>query len=116
MRDELSPAELNLEFYGKPPVVTARFYDKEVLDVSASRTAGHRVMCNKVYIHQIAAKEKDYKGRPVEAERPSDQTDQRRYPEAWQAYLKEKEDGRLRSVSETGTCIGGAIAAAQAEG
>ena len=94
MRDHLTQKELDQEFYGTPPVVIVKFYDKEILNVSESKASGKRVMKKQVYIALDCAKENAHANRPA-----SDQ-DKQRHRGAWMKYEQEKENGRIRQVSE----------------
>ena len=93
MRDELTQAELNREFYGPAPRIEATFYDHEVTDVPASKAAGHRVRKNATYIHLVCRKEN------VETRRPAMPEDRKRFRTAWEAY---QEKGNAES--DAGHC------------
>jgi len=94
MRDHLTQQELNKEFYGTPPVVNVRFYDREVLDVTMSRAQGREVMKTRLYIVLECKDEKAY------ADRPASDQDKQRYRGALMIYEKEREDGRLRQIPQ----------------
>ena len=83
--------------FGKTPVVTARFYDKQALDVSASRAQGQRVMMTKTYLHHECKKENASINRPMQEE------DKHRYPEAWADYQRSKEHERSGQVQNLRT-------------
>ena len=85
MRDELTQAELNREFYGPAPRIEVQFYDHEVTDIPASKAAGHRVMKISTYIHLVCHRE------GVEAKRPASLDDQKRYRREWQAYQESRD-------------------------
>ena len=107
MRGNPTKKEMNKIVFGDPPVVVAEFYDKEVLDVSASRDAGKRIMTSKIYIHQTCEEEN------AEGHRPMQEMDKRRHPIAWEAYETRKAD-ESRNVPDIQPerSIGGAIAQA----
>jgi hypothetical protein len=86
MRDELTMAELNREFYGPPPRIEAKFFDREVLDPGASKEAGRRVMRSRTYIHLVCHREQ------VQTERPVQEQDKKQFSEAWAKYMQEKKD------------------------
>ena len=105
MKDELTPAELNLAFYGTPPKVEVEFYSKEVLDTGASKAAGHRVMKVTDYIHLNCVREKSEIHRPVQLE------DQSRYASDWAAYEERKHGLReIQDVHPERPQIGAAFA------
>ena len=109
MRDELSGAELNEIFYGKKPLIEATFYDKDVVDVEASREAGTRLLKTVTFIGRTCEKEKTVFHRIAKP------VDQRQFPDAWSAYLKlkETEHERHREIQNdsTGRTLGEGIAA-----
>lgn len=103
MRDELTQAELDEIFYGAKPVVEARFFSHEVIDVTASRAAGQRVMKVMPYVELKCEREKAYISRPAQPQ------DSHNHKAAWMAYQKEIADERPRQVPEvrpetTGDC------------
>lgn len=89
MKEELTQAELDRIFYGKPPVVEARFYNSLILDVPASRAAGERIEKTIPFIHLKCVKE------GVETTRPATKLDQRDHAQAWQAFQKEEQAHEL---------------------
>lgn len=96
MRGELTQAELEHEFYGDRPIVTAKFYDEDVLDVEASNKNGRRTNKSTVYVHLKCVQEES------EFKRPATDADKKEHSRAWQAYLKEKEDGRPGQIQDSG--------------
>ncbi len=114
MRDELTQAELDEIFYGPPPKVVARFFDKEVLDPAASRAAGCRVNKTSTYVELECVKEEAKNIRPMSVQ------DKKLFPQAWAEYQREKdiESGlREAGVSEADEAIpiGAALLKAQGQ-
>ena len=94
MREELTQAELDAIFYGKPPTVTAKFHRKEILDKPASIEAGRRVNKQVVYVTLACEKEDtqiDRLARPI---------DFHRYPDEYAAFVKESEHEDQRTVPD----------------
>jgi hypothetical protein len=81
MKDELTQAELNEIFYGKPPLVAARFFDEQVLDPSASRAAGHRVLKTSLYV-ELTCKKED-----AHIIRPADDADKQKFRREYEVYV-----------------------------
>jgi hypothetical protein len=98
-RDELSQKELDDIFYGKRPAVSVKFFDAEVLDPSASRAAGKRVMCTRTHVDLSCPAEK------AACRRPATEEDQQMWPEQWAEYERSKRDvgsGSLQNVQPSG--------------
>ena len=85
MREELTQAELDAIFYGKQPIVTAKFHHKEILDKPASQEAGCRVNKQVVYVTLACEKEKS------QIDRLARLVDFKRYPAEYAAFVRETE-------------------------
>jgi hypothetical protein len=86
MQEELSQAELDQIFYGKKPKKTARFWIRQILDPSASKEAGMRIMKDADYVDIECKRENVFVSRMVQDQ------DKREFPVEWAAFQKEKED------------------------
>ena len=89
MRDDLTQAELDEIFYGKPPTVVARFYTERVTDVPASRAAGERMFKDQVMIHLKCEKERTETNRPAQAQ------DKKQFHQEWLAFQMEEQQDEL---------------------
>ena len=111
MRDELTPAELDFEFYGAKPVVVAEFYDTEVLDQMASKAAGHRVEKKAIYVHVVCEREGSENRRPMQT------IDKQRYPAEWNRYQEaHREPQDIPDIRTEAPCVGIGEGYAQAKG
>ena len=84
LKEELTQAELDAIFYGKPPVVVARFFNRQVLDPQASKEAGTRIEKTLPFIHLKCEKEGVENTRPVQA------ADKKRYAQEWLAFEEDQ--------------------------
>jgi hypothetical protein len=110
MSDVPTQAEMEEKIFGTPPTVVAEFYDKQILDVPASNEADKRIYKSRVYLHHKCVKEN------VEQHRPMQEVDQIRYPQAWEAYERSKDNelsGQIQDVSAPSIGAGFARSKAQ---